>query len=205
MQVERPQVLPNDFRHAHSHGGRECLNGHLDLPFGRFQQGHQLIGQVLEVARLIKLNGEFLLFLELAEIGNVGSNHGDTVGTGQVGHPAGSRRRGVGHDRDGHALEKLADLLFGNVSGEPDVRQVFAFLFDGFQVAHRFRVVGACNHQFHVGHAARYAFEYLDHGLEALVSAPLSEGKNAVGWISAFDKLRVLGPSGENSVPPHVN
>lgn len=73
FQFKMPQIFLNDGGHGHAKGGGEILHRHCLLLFLVVQQTKQAIGQVLRIARPVKLDRQFFDIRHLAKISEVGA------------------------------------------------------------------------------------------------------------------------------------
>jgi len=78
------EVFLHDVRHGHAERRSKVLRRHFLLFVRVLQKPEKAIREVLRVPRLIELNGQFFSFGHLAEVGQVGTNDGHSVGARQV-------------------------------------------------------------------------------------------------------------------------
>jgi hypothetical protein len=102
-------------------------------------------------------------------------------------------------------LKEITDSLFFNVSGELYMRASLALVGHGLQIARCLRMIGSGDHEVNIRDFTGHDVKCLDHRLESLVCAPFAECENAVLRIPAAGEIRILRPSGKDSMTAHVN
>jgi hypothetical protein len=105
LKLEMAKIFLHDVGHGHAQGRREILCRHPLLLLRILQQVDEAFGETLSVSWWIKLDGQFLPQSHLPEVGQISGNDRHAVSAGQVSHAAATRRRRIGHDRDGRALK----------------------------------------------------------------------------------------------------
>jgi len=110
------------------------------------QKTDETICQILGIARLVEFNCHSFAVRHLAKIFQIGAHDRNAVGAGQVRDSAATCGRGVRHNRDRGALEKIGQIVFVDVAGEFDFRICRTLLLHRFDIASGLRVIPACNH-----------------------------------------------------------
>jgi len=75
------KILLDDGGHRHAQGCREILHSHGLLLLGIGEEFGQAAGKILSASRLIKIDGDVFSDCHLAEIGQIGTDDGYSVGT----------------------------------------------------------------------------------------------------------------------------
>lgn len=205
LQFEVAQILQNNVRHRHAKSGGKILFCHGALPGRVGEKTNEASSQVLGVPRLVKVNCHPFAVRHLAKIRKIGANDGNSIGTSQVRDPAGTGRRGIGHDGNGRGLKKIGQSIFMKIAGEFNFRVSCVLLLHRFHVAGSVGMVPSANHQPGVRQNFRHVFKRFDHQLQPLVGSPLAEGQNAMFRIAAPVKAGEFGLSREDAVGAKVN
>jgi hypothetical protein len=165
---------------------------HLALPFRRCQQKSQVLGQIARVAGTIKINSESFFVCHLAEIREIHRDYWYTVGAGQVGDAAGTRRGGIRHNHKRRCLKKIGDVFFADIAGELDSRIARATLLNGSDVARSPGMIAACDYQLGIWNISGNKLKGFQDWFQPLVGAPFPECQNAMLRKASLRKVRRL-------------
>jgi hypothetical protein len=76
------QIFEDDVGHGHAERGGKILFRHDLLSYGVGEKAHQARGEILGIARLVKLDCHSFAIRHLAKVFQVRADHGNSVGAG---------------------------------------------------------------------------------------------------------------------------
>ncbi len=126
--AEAAQILPHYFRHRHAQCRRKIGFRHLPLPFRVLQQRAQRFRKRMGVAALVEVHRHSGICRHFHEQGKVRRDDGKAELASLVRYPAGPAGRGVRQHLHAGGTKKLRQLVFRDVSSEPNVGAVFESL-----------------------------------------------------------------------------
>src|SRR5260370_14701584 len=103
------------------------------------------------------------------------------------------------------ALEQLWNVLFRDVSCEPDLAPGAEFILHGLQISRRFGVVGACDNEPRLRNLLQNRVKGFENGLQPFVSAPFSKCEDAMFRVPTQRQIRIFRPRGKNAMPSHID
>jgi hypothetical protein len=82
LQFELADIFLHDVRHSHSQSRRIILRCHRLLLLLVRQKPNQAVRQLQSISRLEKIYGQFFAIRHLAEVGQIRTNNGHSIGAG---------------------------------------------------------------------------------------------------------------------------